>query len=69
MLFRSHARRLTLPVLLTAAELDESCPPDTVETLFQKLPDVRSYTFLKNTAHRYTTQFVPLAAAWFRLYA
>ena len=65
----SHAHRLDIPVLLTAGENDESCPPHTIETLFDCLPGTRSYTYLKGTAHRYTTQFIPLALAWFRLFA
>ncbi|MCL5268968.1 MAG: acetylxylan esterase [bacterium] len=65
----SHAERLDLPVLLTAGGDDATCPPDTIESLFARLPATRSYTYLENTGHRYTTQFIPLAAAWFRLYA
>jgi cephalosporin-C deacetylase-like acetyl esterase len=65
----SHVHRLDLPVLLTAGGDDETCPPHTVETLFGRLPGIRSYTYLKGTGHGYTTQFIPLASAWFRLYA
>jgi len=65
----SHVHRLDLPVLLTGGECDEACPPPTIEALFERLPGTRSYTYLKGTGHRYTTQFIPLAAAWFRLYA
>jgi cephalosporin-C deacetylase-like acetyl esterase len=65
----SHVHRLDLPVLLTAGGDDDTCPPHAIEKLFGRLPGVRSYTYLKGTAHRYTTQFIPLAAAWFRLYA
>ena len=65
----SHVHRLDLPVLLTAGGADETCPADTIETLFERLPGTRSYTYLKNTGHRYTTEFIPLATAWFRLYA
>ncbi len=65
----SHVHRLDLPVLLTAGGLDEVCPADTIENLFAKLPGTRSYTLLKNEGHRYTTEFIPLATAWFRLYA
>lgn len=65
----SHAHRLNLPVLLTAGGSDETCPPETVETLFAALPATRSLTFLEGVAHGYTREFLPLAAAWFRLYA
>ena len=65
----SHLHRLDLPVLLTAGGADGVCPPATIETLFRGLPGTRSYTFLKGVPHRYTVEFVPLAAAWFRMYA
>ena len=64
-----NVHRLDLPVLLTAGGLDEACPPHTIETLFGRLPGTRSYTYLKDVTHRYTIEFIPLAAAWFRLYA
>jgi cephalosporin-C deacetylase-like acetyl esterase len=65
----SHVHRLDLPVLLTAGGSDETCPAHTIETLFGRLPGTRSYTCLKDVGHRYTSEFIPLAAAWFRLYA
>ena len=65
----SHASRLTLPVLLTAGSADDICPPETVESLFSRLPSTKSYTLLEGVGHRYTTQFIPLATAWFRLFA
>jgi cephalosporin-C deacetylase-like acetyl esterase len=65
----SHVHRLDLPVLLTAGGADDVCPSQTIEALFGRLPGTRSYTYLKGVTHRYTIEFVPLAAAWFRLYA
>ena len=65
----SHVHRLDLPVLLTAGGSDTTCPPSTVEALFDRLPGTRSYTYLKGAGHRYTIPFIPLATAWFRLYA
>lgn len=65
----SHARRLERPVLLTSGGRDEECPPDTIESLFRELPGTKSLTFLHESEHRYTREFVPLALAWFRLYA
>ncbi|QNK59529.1 acetylxylan esterase [Paenibacillus sp. PAMC21692] len=65
----SHARRLTMPVLLTGGGDDLSTPIDTIETLFERLPGTRSYTMLQNTGHRYTREFMHLASAWFRIYA
>lgn len=65
----SHARRLTCPVLLTAGGDDETCPAETIAALFERLPSTRSYTYLEGVGHRYTVEFIPLARAWFRLYA
>jgi cephalosporin-C deacetylase-like acetyl esterase len=64
----NHGRRLTVPVLLTAGEADNVCPPETIGALFERLPGTRSLTLLQNEGHGYTRQFVPLATAWFRLY-
>jgi cephalosporin-C deacetylase-like acetyl esterase len=64
----SHAHRLTMPVLLTAGALDEACPPASIRALFDKLPGTRSYTELARQGHAYTTPFLHLARAWFRLY-
>jgi len=65
----SHADRLTCPVLLTAGSADDTTPADTIESLFARLPGTRSYTLLNGVGHRYTREFIHLAAAWFRLYA
>ena len=65
----SHAHRLTVPVLLTAGEIDTTCPPETIEALFDKLPGTKSYTRLQGIGHRYTREFVILTAAWFRLHS
>ncbi|MBD3392628.1 MAG: hypothetical protein GF418_11100 [Chitinivibrionales bacterium] len=65
----SHARRLTMPVLLTAAGDDTTCTPGSIESLFARLPSTRSYTFLQGLPHGYTEPFIPLALGWFRLYA
>jgi cephalosporin-C deacetylase-like acetyl esterase len=65
----SHAHRLTMPVLLTAGAADETCPPASIRALFEKLPGTRSYTEMAGQTHGYTTPFLHLARAWFRLYA
>ena len=65
----SHAHRLAVPVLLTAGGADVTCPPPTIEALFDKLPTTRLYCHLDGQGHGYTREFVTLAAAWFRLYA
>jgi cephalosporin-C deacetylase-like acetyl esterase len=65
----SHARRLTVPVLLTAGGEDGTCPAAAIETVFARLPSTRLYCYLDGQGHTYTQEFVTLAAAWFRLYA
>jgi cephalosporin-C deacetylase-like acetyl esterase len=65
----SHARRLTIPVLLTAGGQDLACPAETIESLFFRLPRTKSYTYLADSEHRYTHEFLSLAMGWFRLYA
>ncbi|MFW6189307.1 MAG: acetylxylan esterase [Planctomycetota bacterium] len=64
----AHAHRLTMPVLLTAGGEDPTCPAETVRDLFRRLPATRSYTELAGQGHAYTTPFLHLARAWFRLY-
>jgi cephalosporin-C deacetylase-like acetyl esterase len=64
----SHAHRLAMPVLLTAGLADPTCPPHTIRSLFDVLPGTRSYTELAGQGHAYTTPFLHLARAWFRLY-
>jgi len=39
----SHARRLDVPVLLTAGGADVTCRPETISALFERLPSTRSY--------------------------
>ncbi|MDC7232070.1 MAG: acetylxylan esterase [Spirochaetales bacterium] len=65
----SHAYRLTVPVLLTAGGEDDVCPPETVESLNSLLPGIRSLSYFPELVHRYSREFIPLAAAWFGLYA
>jgi cephalosporin-C deacetylase-like acetyl esterase len=63
-----HAHRLTMPVLLTAGSADTICPPQTIRTLFDRLPATRAYVELGGQAHAYTVPFLTLARAWMRLY-
>jgi len=64
-----HAHRMNYPVLLTGGGRDDVCPPETVESLFGRLPQTKSYTFLHRHPHGYNTDFIKLACAWFELYA
>ena len=64
----SHAHRLRMPVLLTAGSVDGACPAPAIRSLFDRLPATRSYTELAGQGHAYTTPFLHLARAWFRLY-
>lgn len=64
----SHAHRLAMPVLLTAAGEDETCLPETIRSLFDALPGTRSYTEIAGIDHGYTKQFLHLTRAWVRLH-
>ena len=63
------ARRLTVPVMLTAGGADVGCPPQTIASLFDRLPSTKLYCLLEGQEHDYTQPFIALALAWFRLYA
>jgi len=64
----SHAHRMAYPVLLTAGERDLSCPVDSIQALYDRLPSARSITVLAGVEHGYTFGFLRLAHAWFDLY-
>ncbi|MHB9023010.1 MAG: acetylxylan esterase [Armatimonadota bacterium] len=64
----NHAHRLTMPTLLTAGDIDEVCPIDSITALFESLPGTRSFTELKGQGHTYTAPFLRLAMAWFGMY-
>ncbi len=63
-----HARRLTMPTLVLAGGEDGSCPASTIRTLFDALPGTRCYVEVAGQGHAYTTPFLHMARAWFRLY-
>ncbi len=65
----NHAHRMNYPVLLTEGEKDDTCPPETVESLYNKLPSTKSITMLSGRGHGYNYDFMRLAWAWFKLYA
>lgn len=65
----THAARLTVPVLLTAGGADDVCPSETIKSLYERVPGTKSLTYFNELTHRYTREFIPLASAWFRIYA
>ncbi len=65
----SHAHRLTMPVMLSAGGKDTTCPPCSVERLFQRLPGTRQYTYLEHQEHTHSRSSIYLFSAWLRLYA
>ena len=64
----SHAHRLTMPVMLTSGEKDDTCPPDTIESLFDKLTGTKSYTQVKGMGHCYSREMMQLSLSWFRMF-
>lgn len=65
----SHAHRLTMPVMLSAGGEDDTCPPETVEHLFQLLPGTKQYTFLDRQVHTHSRSSMYLFSSWLRMYA
>jgi len=66
----SHSHRITFPVLLTAGAVDTICPPETIKSLYDNFGDItKAFVMLKDEPHGYTSQFMPLCEAWFKLYA
>ncbi len=65
----NHVYRFTFPVLLTSGGQDVTCPPRTVEALFQRIKGTKSYTHFEHLPHGYNREFVQLAKAWFLIYA
>jgi Acetyl esterase (deacetylase) len=65
----NHADRMRYPVLLIEGTADDVCPPDTVESLYMKLPLTKAIYSLDGRGHGYNYEFIRLACAWFRLYA
>ncbi|MEM2904940.1 MAG: acetylxylan esterase, partial [Candidatus Bathyarchaeia archaeon] len=63
-----HAPRMRYPVLLTAGELDEACPSDTVRSLYKRLPATRALVEFQGQGHAYTPSFLSLAQTWFSLH-
>lgn len=65
----SHAHRLTMPVMLSGGGQDDVCPARTVESLFERLPGTRQYTFLENNIHTHSRESMVLFRNWLRLFA
>ena len=65
----NHAYRLEVPVLLTAGGADETCPHETIESLYKILPKTKSITYIDGKGHGYTREFLNLVLAWLRMYA
>ena len=62
-------RFMIAAVLLTCGGKDEVCPPETISALYDALSGTKSLTYLADTTHGYTQEFVYLAKAWLRMYA
>ena len=60
----AHAHRLRMPVLLTAGDEDGTCPLPAIESLFERLPGVRSLLVQPDTGHAGTDAFAALSQAW-----
>lgn len=65
----SHAHRLNLPVLLTTADQDHTCPPAAIHALYRHLPGTKLICQLHERGHTWSSEFETLLGAWLRLYA
>jgi len=65
----SHARRLTMPVMLSAGGADDTCPAAAIERLFARLPGTRQYTYLEHQVHTHSRSSMVLFGGWLHLYA
>lgn len=65
----SHAHRLIMPVLLTAGGADVVCPPNTIQSLYDKLPNTKSIVYLHKAEHDTTQEAIYLTRAWMRMFA
>lgn len=65
----SHAHRLWVPTLLSAGGEDDTCPPRTVERLFQALACTKQYTYLAHGVHTHSRESMVLFGAWIQLFA
>ena len=63
-----HLHRFNFPILLSAGGKDDTCPPDTIESLFVQLNNSKSYTLFKHLPHGYSREALNLAKAWFLIY-
>ena len=64
-----HARRLDVPVMVTANEKDGSCPPETVRTLYEKLSSTKLLLEIKDREHWSNNEFERLVMTWAGMYA
>ena len=65
----SHAHRLTMPVMVSSGGADDTCPPATIEFLFQNLPGTKQYTYLEHQVHTHSRSSIHLFSAWLGMYA
>ena len=64
-----HARRLRVPVMLTSGGADTVCPPETLERLWERLPDTKLHLFLNERGHGHNREFAALMLSFAALYA
>lgn len=64
-----HARRLRVPVMLTSGGADTVCPPETLERLWERLPDTKLHLFLNERGHGHNREFSALMLGFAALYA
>ena len=64
-----HVHRMNYPVLLTTGTNDDTCPPETVRSLFSKLHETKCYFEMKDRGHGYNPEFDRLMQSFINMYA
>lgn len=54
-----HVERLKMPVLITSSDIDEDCPEEDIENLYDMIPDTTPKTYIKYNGrpHGYSSEF------------
>ncbi len=64
----AHAHRLTCPTMLVAGGKDTTCPHESIQSLYDVLPKIKSINYFDEQPHGYTMYFPYLVAGWMRMF-
>jgi cephalosporin-C deacetylase-like acetyl esterase len=64
-----HAHRMEYPVLLTLGTADVVCPPETIQTLYDRLETDKMLFSMRGRGHGHQFEFVRHVSTYLELYA